>query len=232
MKIKWFSIGTAFFAGQLFLAGCYPSESLLTEEFDTVVTVYDSEQDFTKFKTYTMPDTVVQIGDPDSNDYIDLEITQDEMDKIVNQVRQNMNALGYVEIKPNPDTGVLDQEPDVGLFVEALGQKRTVIYTYPGGGWGGYWGWYSGFPGWGWGPGWGGWYPPAVGSYSYPVGTLIVNYVDVGEDEPGNGSDGPFIPTPWIGILNGILQQTTAGDSRVTSSIDQMFDQSPYLKPN
>lgn len=222
--MRWFGGRVAFLAALASLTGCYPSESLFIEEFDVVVTLYDEEIDFTKFNTYALPDTVIQIGDPDDPDFIDLELTRVEMDIIVGQVRSNMNALRYTEISDPVST-----EPDIVIAIEALAQKKTVIFTYPGGGWGGYWGWYPGYSGWGWGPGWGGWYPPLVGSYSYSAGTLVVHYVDAGEQVVGSDD---LAPDAWIGILNGILTQNSASDSRVTSGIDQMFDQSQYLRTN
>jgi len=226
MKIKWSNALIAFFIGLLFLAGCYPSESLLTEEFDTIISVYDTEQDFSKFQTYAIPDTVIQIGDSTSSDYIDLELTQEEMDKIINQIRQNMAAYGYIEILPD-STGFLPQEPDVVIFVEALAQRRTQIWVLPPGGWwGGWWGW----PGWGWGPGWGGWGPPVIGASSFSVGTLYVDYADVQNSVPGE--DPPKIPVPWVGALNGLLVKPRNIDNRILPGIDQMFNQSPYLRTN
>lgn len=224
MKVRWLGVKLAFMAALTGLMGCYPSESLFVEELDVVVTVYDDEKDFTTFKTYALPDTVIQIGDPDDNDFVDLELTREEMDIIVGKVRSNMNALGYTEIADPTTT-----EPDIVMAIEALAQNRTVIYTYPGYGWGGYWGWYPGYPGWGWGPGWGGWYPPSVGGYTYTAGTLVVHYVDAGAPVEGTPDLNPDI---WIGILNGVLSQTNASDSRVTNGIDQMFDQSQYLRTN
>jgi hypothetical protein len=35
----------------------------------------------------------------------------------------------------------------------------------------------------------------------------------------------------WIGTMNGVLNDTSSGrNSRLTSGINQMFEQSPYLK--
>jgi hypothetical protein len=206
----------------LWLCGCYPGTSKITEELDVVVTRYDEDENFQRFATYFIEDTVLQIGDPDANDYIPLDISREDMDRIIAQVRTNMEAFGYIAIS-DANTTV----PDVGIFIEVIAQRRTVIYTYPGYGWG--WGGWWGYPGWGWGPGWGGWYPPSVGGYTYPIGTVIVNYIDVKgifEDEEGS----KFSPTPWLGILNGLLYETSAGDARVTNAIDQMFDQSQYLQ--
>lgn len=206
----------ALFAGLVMLAGCYPSTSKRTEDLDVVATRYDEENDFAAYQTYYIVDTVIQIGDPDGSGYIDLMLTREEMDAIVGRVVSNMAELNY--------TRVMDptENPDVGIFIEAIAQQVTVIYTYPPG-WG--WGWW---PGWGpgWGPGW--WYPPSVGGYSYPVGTLIVNYADTERRINDDGVE--YIYVPWLGVLNGLLSSSSGSDQRVLNGIDQMFDQSQYLR--
>ncbi len=206
--------------GLVWLAGCYPNTSKATEDLDVVLTRYDEDQNFQEFKTYFIADTVVQVGDPESNGFIDLELTREEMDVVIERIRANMREFDYIEIK-NPS---LDSIPDAGIFTEVIGEQVTVIYTYPPG-WG--WGWYPGYPGWGW-PGGGWWYPPAVGGYSYQVGTLLINYIDIDKTISDDGKE--FIYTPWVGIANGLLQKTSSGDARITNAIDQMFDQSQYLR--
>ncbi len=215
MKMKVYGLGATLIIGLLWLGGCYPNDSKFTEDLDVVVTRYDEDENFQRFTTYFIVDTIVQLGDPESKDYIPLDLTREDMDKVIGQVRTNMEAYGYTAITdPN------SQVPDVGIFIEVIAQLKTVVYLYPG------WGWWGGYPG--WGPGWGGWYPPAVGGYTYPVGTILVNYVDVNGEIEEDGMT--FVPTPWVGILNGLLQQTSAQDTRVATSIDQMFNQSQYLQ--
>ena len=46
--------------------GCYPG-SVTVSELDTVLTIYEHEEDFSRFKTYHMPDTVMAIGDEDGS---------------------------------------------------------------------------------------------------------------------------------------------------------------------
>jgi hypothetical protein len=220
MKMKLYGVGATLIVGLLWLGGCYPGTSKITEELDVVVTRYDEDENFQRFTTYFIEDTIIQLGDPESSDYIPLDITREDMDRIIGQVRTNMEAYSYTAID-DPITTV----PDVAIFIEVIAERKTVIYTYPGYGWG-WGGWWGGYPG--WGPGWGGWYPPSVGGYTYPVGTVLVNYIDVNGIVREDGKT--FVPTPWLGILNGLLYETSAGDARVTNAIDQMFDQSQYLR--
>ena len=203
------------------LGSCYPSENLLVEELDIVGTFYDTDADFSSFNTFVMPDSIVQLGDPDSPGYIELDLSN--QDEILDQIRSNFMDLGYVE-EPDP----VNNEPDVVILVEVVAQKTYVLYTYPPGGWWGGWGWYPWYPGWGWGPGWGPGYPyPPVGVQSYPEGTLIVDMLDAGKIGLGDQE----IPSVWLGVLNGLLYETN-NPNRVSDGIDQMFTQSQYLKTN
>ncbi len=214
-------IKSLFAVGFVWLTACYPSNNKSTEDLDVVVTRYDEETDFQAYNTFHVADTIIQIGDPESSGYIDLELTREEMDVILNKIRSEMKMFNYTEIT----TPSLDSIPDVGIFTDAIAAEITVVYTYPPY-WG--WGWYPGYPGWGWGGGW--YYPPAVGSYSYPVGTLVINYIDIEKTIKEDGKD--YIYTPWVGILNGLLYQTSSGDTRITNLIEQMFTQSQYLRQN
>jgi len=209
--------------GLVWLAGCYPNINKTTEDIDVVVTRYDEDGDFQNFKSFFIEDTVIQIGDPESSGYIDLELTRGEMDVIIQRIRANMLEFKYIEIT-NPS---LDSIPDIGIFTDAIGDKTTVIYSAPPG-WG--WGWYPGYPGWGGWPGGGWWYPPAVGGYSYSTGTLLVNYADI--DKTINDDNLELIYTPWVGMAKGLLHETGGGSERVPNAIDQMFDQSQYLRQN
>ena len=49
--------------GILLLDGCYPNDSLTTEETDIVLTGYYDSVNFQSLKTYYMPDTVFPIVD-------------------------------------------------------------------------------------------------------------------------------------------------------------------------
>jgi len=74
----------------------------------------------------------------------------------------------------------------------------------------GYWGWY-GYPGWGW------CYPV---TYTYETGTLIIVMWD--------RTQGSNQEALWVAGMNGLIQGSVA-TSRITSAIDQAFNQSPYL---
>ena len=205
----------------VFLMGsCYPSENLRVEELDIVATLYDTDLDYSIFNTYVMPDTIVQIGDPEDPGFIELPL--DNQDEILDQIRTGFENLGYVE---ELDPG--NNEPDVVILVEVIAQENYILYTYPPGGWWGWWGWYPWYPGWGWGPGWGPGYCCGVGVQSYPEGTLIVDMLDAGKLT----GEEDLIPAVWTGVLNGLLYESN-DPNRVPNGIDQMFEQSQYLRTN
>jgi hypothetical protein len=216
-KIKWLIIPSV----AVIMGSCYPSADLIVEELDITATIlYDEDVDFNNFKTFILPDSIVQIGDPDDPGYIELPL--DNQDEILNLIQSNFENLGYVE-----ELDPRNNEPDVVVLVEVIAQENYVLYTYPPGGWWGWWGWYPWYPGWGWGPGWGPGYPGGgVGVQSYPEGTLIVDMLDAGV--PSNEED---IPLLWTGVLNGLLYESN-NPNRVSNGINQMFAQSQYLRTN
>jgi len=62
---------------------------------------------------------------------------------------------------------------------------------------------------------------------SYNAGTISVAITNP-NSPPGSDKK---LPVAWVGILNGLVEGTDAEiQSRITTNINQMFIQSPYLK--
>ena len=200
----------------LVLAACSPDSGFNTvSDYDVVATFYDPEARFDSLRTYAMPDTVIHYRDPDVES--DEEISREYDGLVLDLVRANLEALGYVE-EPNPGS----TEPDVYVIVWVT--MFDWLSTSPGEWWD-IWGWYPHWPP-SWGPAWGTWYPYPV-EYFYRAGTIFVNMVDEGEFEEGQE---PFISVIWTGTVNGIMVDTPGGaQARLTDNINQAFDQSPYL---
>lgn len=198
-------------------AACYPEDGPTNvQDLDVVLTIHDQDVDFAEFATYAMPDTVLHVSGDEDDDIIDLPRTYDDM--ILQLVADNMEDAGYVR-EMDPQTN----EADLILLVGAIGTEKTDYWA--SGGWWGYWGWYPGwgYPGYpGYGPGYGWGYPPYVGSTTFEQGTLVLTLVDplAGDDEE--------LPVIWSGAGRGLLNYGGA-EGRITSSINQMFSQSPYL---
>ncbi len=222
-------------AGTLGLEACHPVSLSDSSETDTVVTIRAHAYDYAKNRTYDMPDTVAdlcnktvtpgpdagaageggQAGTPVS-DLVDCEnITHSFDSLILDTVRQNLEALGYVRIAK--DSGEL---PDVVMLVGVLAANNWFAYTY--------YPWYTYYPGYGY-YGWGGYYPyyPVTAVVNYPTGTILMNLVSMKDGE----ADQKRAPSIWLGSINGLLSSgdSTATD-RITSSIDQAFAQSTYLE--
>lgn len=217
---------SGFFISVLFTA-CYPGEELSYSDLDLVATAYDQKADFTAFKTYYMPDSIVHLKDTLNLDN-NVDISRAFDSYILDLVRTNMGNYGYT-LEADPE----DNPPDLFLTVSAMATENySVYYYYP---------YY--YYGWGWGwyykntenadyYGWGGYYPPYWGGAyvtSYTSGSLIMNMHDVHNAT----ADTDSIPIVWIGGINGLIgssTQTTA--NRLEYNINQAFTQSPYLKTN
>lgn len=188
---------------------CYYDYGLSYSDYDVVATAYSPSANFGAYKTFFMPDTIPHLTD-ETSDLIGH--TNDQ--QILNAIANSFEAVGYQRV----DTTAA--EPDFVVIVEAVASKTVVIYG------GGYWGWYPWYPGWGWG--WGGYYPgypPISGGYSYSNGTILVNMIDPDIAGPDNN-----VASIWFGAVNGLLGDTQAGvQKRLNSSINQLFNQSPYL---
>jgi len=198
-------------AAAFLLSSCTPGSELTASESDVVITVFNQDVDFGAIKTYAMPDTIIHILNEGDEDLVSRKYDQ----AILDLIAANLTALGYDRIADDsPDA------PDVQVLVSATAVDYWYWYSYyPGD----YWGWYGGYPGWGWG-----YPPPSYGtSYANSTGTLFVDMVD--PDQPGAPDE--LRPGCWRGVCNGILNDTESSKKkRFTDSINQMFEQSPYLR--
>jgi hypothetical protein len=188
------------------LTGCYPDGPDYAQDTDIVYTVYDQQYDFTRKKTFAMPDKIVVDVELTSDDTLFEYMSPSYAAPILQSIQRNMEAQGWslVDIDKNPDL----------LLTPAGISSTTYFYSYWYDWWyGGYWGWY----------GW--YYPPYYTVSSYTTGTLLIVLAD--PDQAGESAINRA-PALWIAAANGLL----AGGydiSRVTNGIDQAFIQSPYL---
>ena len=189
--------------------GCYPG-SVTVSELDTVLTIYDDQEDFARFKTFHLPDTIIPIGE-DGKEY---ESKYDE--QILDRVLANLLTLKY---KP---VSTIDSADIVVLLAKSKSELLVGWNPCPGC-WCGYWCWY---PGWGWG-GYNPYYPGGGIVYSYPIGTIFINMFDNTSTEDMN------VMAPWVGSFNGLISGSDSQIlARVDNAIDQAFEQSPYLGTN
>lgn len=192
------------------LLGCYPGDERTIDELDIVATDHDPEYfESNSPATYHMPDTVGKIGGLDGA----FDLTREQMDFILDQVERNFEELGYQRIEDLSDANNL---PDVVVTVNGLTVETIGIVCYP---WYGWWYWYWWYPGW-----WGNGCYPAYG-YSYTTGTLMIDMI-----VPGPVPAEAEYDRVWEAGLNGLLRSNQVGNQQfVKESIDQAFNQSPYL---
>jgi hypothetical protein len=183
-----------------------------------VTALKDSTFNFATLKTFAMPDTVIQFQ-PLTGTAI--PVTRQFDATIINQVRSDLLARGYVEV-----TRADSIRPD---FVVLMGTTASENFNA--------WVSYSWFPYWGYWTGWG-WYAPGfnnswtfvypwygvVGVTAYTRGTLVVTIVPTLQVNPLNQS----IQAAWAGVATSILA-TSPTNAGVAAVIDQMFALSPYL---
>ena len=208
----------------IFFASCYPNNgTVYNSSLDTVMTLFDEKVDFTQFKTYAMPDSIVNIcDDPSSSDCIELDDNYDQ--EVLDQLASKFQDLGYTRELDPENNGA-----DVFIFVSKVATKNVGGYSYP---WWGYWGWYPGFgyPGYpGYPPGgWNPWYPwGGTVVYTYTTGSLLVEMLNTKDFDENGGT----VTSVWAGGMNGLLEGSQVPE-RITNNINQMFAQSPYLKTN
>ena len=214
MKKRWYAL-PALAGALLTAASCYPGGATNVQQLDLVITTHDETVDFTSFSTYALLDSVVHIDLEDNNNDDLLTRANDAL--ILSQIRSNIEALGYVE-----EADPVNNTPDVIFLVGAWAITTTNIYvSYP------WWDWYGWYPGWGCcGPGYGWGYPSYPAVVRYDTGTLLITMVDPTKIR----ADVNTLPVIWVAGLNGLLQGSEASIlARITNSIDQAFDQSPYL---
>jgi len=188
---------------------CYPGGPEYTEDLDLVYTNYDQTCDFTAKHTYAIPDQIPKV----TGDYVsDGKITyvNDVYAKVIlDLIKSNLNKYGWTEVD-------VSEKPDV-LIAPLAGESTTFYYSYYY-----YYDWWYGsyYPGYG-----GGWYYPYPTVDSYTTGTLWVSMLDANNLTPNDK-----FPVSWTFLVNGLLEGSSSGfQSRASKTINQAFEQSPYL---
>jgi len=187
------------------LAGCNDSLDE-NDDYNSVITLREPGKDFTAYATFAMQEVVVDLSSR-SDDPIELDHSID--DEILNAVAKQMAAKGYDRITDATAA-------DVHVVVGAVASNNWSWY--------GYYPWYGyGYDSYYW------YYPPVAVPVNTPTGSVIVLMIDANEAEQGDGGI-TLAPVVWAASARGLLSSTSANATRAINLIDQMFDQSPYLK--
>ncbi|NVK26464.1 MAG: DUF4136 domain-containing protein [Flavobacteriia bacterium] len=202
----------------LVLTSCYPGGADSTRDLDIVMTHFENSFDFSGKTTYALIDSIVHIGD--DNGELGRALDNDIL------ARVNSNLLDRNYEKYDTTNTPANTPPNYLVRVSLLKITAEGSYCsyYPGynwGWWGGWGYWYGGYPGYGYGYGWCG------GYYSYDIGTLVIEMVDLTDATTADD-----LQVVWMGLANGIASGNPLSNrDRILGAIDQAFDQSPYLKP-
>lgn len=176
-----------------------------------VFTNYDGKADFNRFTRYYMPDSVMVIGDTKDPEYW----TGSKAADILKAYEDNMQACGYVRTDDK-------SEADVGLQISYVQSVAYFVdYRNPY--------WWNEYPGY-WLPGywgdWGYWYYPYPVVYSYSVGSLLTEMVDLSTSPSADRK----LTVVWNSFMSGLLSGSDAFNMELTvRAINQSFVQSPYL---
>lgn len=210
-----------FFLLILLLASCQkdPDLSKLDDDF-VVFTNHDKSANFTSFTKFYVPDSVLVIGKSDKAEYW----TATEANQIITTLVNGLENRGYTRtmVKDSADIGLqASYIENVNYFANYHEDNPYWWWGYPG-----YWN--PGYWGPSWGSSWHDWYYPYPVIYSYSVGSLLVEMVDLMEPTPTADNKLPIV---WTAYMSGLLSGSEKVDILLaTRALEQAFVQSPYIK--
>ncbi|MEP2025374.1 MAG: DUF4136 domain-containing protein [Reichenbachiella sp.] len=200
MKISNYLVALAVVIG---LNSCYPSEEIPVSDLDIVITYRNEDVNFSNYQTYAISDVLF---DPDYEDY-----NGEYDDSLIEQIRTNMNSLGYSE-----EADPTNNTPDLVIVPELIFSDNYIV-----GGGGCYYGCW-GYPGGGWWGGYPPYYPPTY-VVSYSEGTILIHMIDPSQ----NGLVDNSYLSAWNGAVNGLLRKSI-NENLLDGYVDQAFAQSAY----
>ena len=177
-----------------------------------VMTEYQQGTNFSSFSTFFVPDSVLEINAAKGDTTF---VANDYAKSVIASFVVNMTNRGflYTQDKSNADLGIqLSYIKDV-YYLTTWGSP----WSYRGYWWPGYWN-----------GSWGGyrWYYPYTITYSYNVGSIIADMVNLN----GATTNGQ-LPIIWNAYISGLLGPNGGINiSKAQTGITQAFNQSTYLK--
>ena len=189
----------------LLVAACNWGPGDLDETRDQILTAaYKSQTaDFGQFRTYAITDSMTFSYNGKKE-----RVKNDTTVKIIAQVVQNMNALGYSQVEAN-------QNPNLLVDLSYLVSTTTTVYPGYWSDWD--WWWQDYFY-----PGYYPWYP----YYPYPMPTLVSSYttgsVIIEIADVMNVAKDSSVPIVWHGLIRSILTRGHT-EAQLLSSINEVF---------
>lgn len=207
----------------ILLTGClaYPDETARTEDFDSVITLFNRSTDLAGYQTYALSDELIPITPDTNNIGIPYDVFEPDgpvTNYVLDKVEDNLMVRGFTRVN---DPTQADLLINAGYVVLTTTVTETWYCYDP---WYWFWDphWYG--PGFFWGyPGYGYYYDyPCSFSYSYDVGTVLIQVLD------GKNISNETFEEIWLGIFRGFAN-AGVDLSRIDFGVDQAFAQTPFF---
>lgn len=188
-----------------------PDLSRLDSSF-VVTTDFDINADFRAYSTYYIPDSILVLTERTEPVFW----TANGVDNITNTIIDRMNNAGYTRVANKEDA-------DLGLQTTLVQTSHHFITQQNP-----YWWW--GHPGF-WRPGywgsWGSWRYPFVVRFTFRVGSLLVEMVDL---KNGRTAASDALPVVWSSYMTGLMSSSDRINvQRSVNAVNEAFNQSPNL---
>ena len=175
-----------------------------TSDLDVTITDYDTAFDYSNLCKYYIDETI----NYDEGDNTD-EVSEDIATEMFAHTQSNLDAKNYLRVNTQAEADIV-----VEYYVTSSNYVAVSDWYYQGDYW--WWG-YNG-----------GWYiysPVYSTYYMYTAGSLVTTMTSRAlVDSEENPS--PY----WYSMLNGVVENNEESNKiRVENSLDQAFNQSPYL---
>ncbi|MBO0939836.1 DUF4136 domain-containing protein [Fibrella sp. HMF5335] len=187
--------------------------NLTPADSNVLITNYDRQIDFSQYKTFSLPDSVIVES---NNGYS--QSSQPVEQQIVAQVAQELTNRGYTRVAAG-------KSADLGVAVTRVNNRYTGVTTNPYAGYGNYWGY-------GYGYGYSAYYPSYYQYYQVTDRYWRVELVDLKNRVITTPTTDPNAPQNQLRVIyqaelrgNGIFDTAS-----INKLITDAFAQSTYLK--
>ncbi|MET0463151.1 MAG: DUF4136 domain-containing protein [Chitinophagaceae bacterium] len=196
----------------LIMTGCAkePLDNLSPEEARLYITNRNDSVSFSSYATFRITDSVAVISNNQLQEHARTSYDAQLIEAVANQLTQK----GYTRVQAGTT-------PDIGITINRVYNDYSGVISYPDywGGFGGYWDpFYWGYPGYGY------YFPGIIGTYTVTDGAVSIDMFDV-----KNAASNNSLRFLWNGLIRG---SGTFVQGTVNSSVQALFDQSPYLTRN
>ncbi len=185
-----------------------PLNNLSEDESRIYITNYDTSAAFTNYKTFSIADSVAVV----SNNRLQSREHTPYDEQLVTEVINALQQRGFQRVSTA-------DKPDLGVTVSRVTNTATGVVSYTD--YGGYYNSYYDPYMWGY-PDYSYYFPTYYGTYQINENALTVDMFDLKNSKQNNE-----IKDVWSGIVRG---EGVFQNNNVSSQVQALFNQSPYLK--